>query len=111
MQQQTQRNSMVLSVVSICTSIALMGVVYWLTGPGLNEFNEFNERIFGRYYTAGAILMIGVYSLAFISIVGVVVVATATAWIRKEQPRWLTWTATILAVVAPIVVVNLFEGT
>lgn len=110
MQQHGQYNSTVLSAMAICTSVTLVGVTYWVTGPGVNEFNAFNERVFGKYYTAGAILMIGFYSLAFFSIVGVAVVATAIAWLRTGQPRWLTWTATVGTIVAPIVAVNFLKG-
>lgn len=110
MQHQTQRNPTALSVGSLCTSIALVAVIGWLTGPGLSEFNAFNERIFGRYYTAGAILMLGFYGLVFFAISGTAIAAAAMGWLQKGQPRWLTWAAILAAIVAPIVALGLLKG-
>jgi hypothetical protein len=110
MQQHRQRNSTVFGAIAICTSVMLVGITYWMTGPGVNEFNGFNDRVFGPYYTAGAILMIGFYGLAFFTIFGVAAVATVIVWIRKGQPRWLAWTATIVTIAAPVIAVNILKG-
>ncbi|NJN63517.1 MAG: hypothetical protein HC882_00685 [Acidobacteria bacterium] len=110
MQQHTRGRPMLFSTLSICTSAALVGAAYWLTTSGSGAFNSFNDRVFGPYFTAGAILMIAFYSLVFFAAIGVAVVATIIAWIRGESPRWLTWTATITTVAAPVVVVNLLRG-
>lgn len=110
MQQEMKRNPASLSIASIFISVSLVAAVSWLAGPGLSDVNAFNERIFGRYYTAGAILMIGSYGLAFSAVVGGALTAAAIGWLRKERPRWITWIALLAAIVAPVVVVNLLKG-
>ncbi len=104
-----KRNTPTFAIASSATSTAFLAAVAWVTGPGLSDFNAFNERVFGRYYTAGAILMIGLYGLAFAAIAGGAAIAAAIAWRRKEEPRWIKVLATLAALGVPLLVAKLFQ--
>ncbi len=110
MSNVNETRSPVLGVCAIVASALLVSTIYWITKPGVAEFNAFNERVFGQYYTAGAIAMFLLYGLAFVACVGLVAVATVLAWVRNESPRWVTWAATLSTLVAPIASINLLKS-
>lgn len=95
------------SLLAVGASLALLRFVYWL---GTSAANAFNEQVFGRYYTAGAILMIGAYALVFFTLVGIAVASCAFAWMRNEVPVWLRWTATLISAIAPLVAASLMKA-
>jgi len=55
------------STVAVVLAISLICLAGWLRTPGAAAFNE---QAFGRFYTAGAILMIGFYLLIYFGLVG-----------------------------------------
>lgn len=110
MPEDAPPDSRKLSGISACVSLALVGFAYWVAGPGTATFNALNDRMFGRYYTAGAILMIGFYGLAFFGVVGIALAAAILSWIRKEEPRWLVRCALVVALVAPVVAIKMLRG-
>lgn len=107
MHNAKERRSPALSVLAIAVCLTLLFVIYWITKPGLATFNTFNQNVFGQYYTAAAIVMVFLYGLAFVASIGIAIAATVFAWLRGESPRWLTWVATVVTTIAPIVPLNL----
>lgn len=105
-----RKNSPVFAIAALLADAVMVASVYWVTGPGMQSFNEFNEKIFGHYYTAGAIAMIGVYVLAFTVLLGIALAATMVSWIRREFPFWITGAATAATLTAPVISVNLLSG-
>lgn len=99
-----------LGAVAIATNVALVGVVYIITRPGAAAFADFSDRVFGRYFTAGAILVLFVYGVAFAAVVGLAVVTTLLAWTKRESPKWVTWVATFATLLAPLVAVRLLRS-
>ena len=107
MQQRAPQNPALCSATSIGISGLLVAYSYWLRTPAANEFNE---RLFGQYYTAGAILMLACHGLAFFSLTGASAAATFFSWARKEGPLAILWIATITTIVAPIIAVGIIKG-
>jgi len=95
------------SALSVAFGVALVGFAYWLRTP---HAAQFNEQTFGRYYTGGAIVMIGLYVLVFFGLAGSGIAAAVVAWVRRELPAWLRWAGTAMAIVAPIVAMSLIKG-
>ncbi|MFZ4758392.1 MAG: hypothetical protein ACOYLX_09510 [Burkholderiaceae bacterium] len=104
------KRSSVLGTLAIACGALLVFATYWVTGPGIGEFNRFNEQVFGPLYTAGAILMIGVYASAFLVLAAGAAVATVLAWVRGESPRWVSWLATAVTLAAPLIAMNFLKG-
>lgn len=96
--------------LAIAASVALVCAIFWLTRPGLAQFNAFNKEVFGQLYTAGAIAMILFYGLVFVASVGFGIAAAVYSWIRRESPRWVTWAAIAASLVAPVLAVNLLKS-
>jgi len=96
--------------ISLCASATLIVASYLITGPGVGAFNAFNDRVFSPYYTAGALLMLALYGSAFFFLVGLTWGSAVIAWVRKEQPKELLWTATAAAIAAPAIAVKLFAN-
>ena len=73
------------------------------------EGQSFNEKVFGRYYTAGTVLAFGVYGLGGLAaFVGGVVLAVM-AWRRREEPQWLRRLAVVTNIGLPIVAFLLYS--
>lgn len=89
----------VCSGLALALSLVLIGFAFWARTP---EAAEFNRQTFERYYTAGAILMIGFYGLVFFCLAGAGVVAAILAWVRKEAPVWLRWMGTVMSIIGPL---------
>jgi Kef-type K+ transport system membrane component KefB len=75
----------------------MLGALYFLT---TQEGRNFNERVFGRYYTAGAILMLGAWGAFFIGVFALGVAATVVARRRRESPAWMPNVALAAGLVA-----------
>ncbi len=95
------------SIAAIFAGVALVAYSLWLASPAANAFNE---RVFGQYYTAGAILVILFHGLIFFLLAGTSIGTAVYAWFRKEGPRGVVWAATVVALVAPLVAINVIKG-
>ena len=73
------------------------------------EGQSFNERVFGRYYTAGVVLAFGVYGLGGLAAFVAGVVLAVLAWRRREEPPWLRRLAVFTNIVLPIVAFLLYS--
>ncbi|HKS07662.1 MAG TPA: hypothetical protein VJR92_15275 [Gemmatimonadaceae bacterium] len=93
------RRPPVWSSVGLCCPVLIVGVIYFLSTP---QGQAFNERTFGRYYTAGALLMIGVYGAVLLGLFAAGIGASVMAWKREEEPLWLRQLATAANVIPPI---------
>ena len=91
----------ILSIVAICCPLLIPGVFYFLaTATG----RDFNERMFGRYYTLGMLLMVGFYAAIVLGLVGLGLALGVVACRRRETPSWLPRLALAASIVAPLAV-------
>ena len=93
----------VCSGLALAISLVVIGFAFWARTP---EAAEFNRQTIERFYTAGAILMIGFYGLVFFGLAGAGVAAAILAWIRKEAPVWLRWVGTVMSIVGPLTAIS-----
>ena len=96
----------VCSLGAIACMAAIVATFAFLTTP---EGQSFNERVFGRYYTAGMVLAFGVYGLGGLAAFITGVVLAVLAWRRREEPRWLRQLAVFSNIVLPIVAFVLYS--
>ena len=101
------RKAPVASAAAIFNGALLVGYSAWLASPAANEFNE---RVFGPYYTAGAIVTILFHGFIFFLLAGTAAGSAIYAWFRKEGPRGMVWAAVAAAVIAPLVAINIIKG-
>ena len=90
-----------LSILAICCPLMIPGVFYFLATAAARDFND---KIFGRYYTLGMLLMVGFYAAIVLGLVGLGLVLGAIACRRRETPAWLPWLALAANTVAPLAV-------
>ena len=91
------------SSAALCCPLLLSGVVYFLSTA---QGQAFNERVFGRYYTLGAILMLGSYSVLVFGLLALGVVAAVAGGRRGETPRWMSRLALAINVGIPFVILG-----
>jgi len=91
----------VLSIVAISCPLLVRGVFYFLATATARDFNE---RMFGRYYTLGTLLMLGFYAAIVLGLVGLGLALGVTACRRRETPSWMPWLALAANIVAPLAV-------
>jgi len=97
----SQRKPPILSIVAICCPLLIWGVFYFLATATARDFNE---RMFGRYYTLGILLMVGFYAAVVLGLVGLGLALGITARRHRETPSWLPWLALAANTVAPLAV-------
>lgn len=85
-----------LSGFAICCALLAAGVVWFLETP---QGREFNEDVFGRFYTLGAIMVLAFYGALTFGLLTLGVAATVWAWRRGEPALW-RWLA-LLAYLPP----------
>ena len=91
----------ILSIVALCCPLLIRGVFYFLASATARDFNE---RMFGRYYTGGMLLMLGFYAAIVLGLVGLGLALGAIACRRRETPAWLPWLALAANIFAPLAV-------
>lgn len=95
----SQSKPPILSVLAICCPLLIRGIFYFLsTATGRN----FNEQVFGRYYTLGMLLMLGFYGAILLGPVGVGLALGIFARRRRETPAWLPWLALAANIITPL---------
>ena len=97
----SQRKPPVLSIAAICCPLLIRGVLYFLATATARDSNE---RMFGRYYTLGMLLMVGFYAAIVLGLVGLGLALGIAARRRRETPTWLPWLALAANIVAPLAV-------
>jgi hypothetical protein len=88
------------SVTAILCAVLLVAVAWFLRTP---DAQIFNERVFGRYYTAGMLMMLGFYGATAVGLVGGGLIAAVLACVRREMPPGLRWSAVAASLVGPMV--------
>jgi len=91
----------ILSVLAICCPLMIRGVFYLLATATARDYNE---RMFGRYYTLGMLFMVGFYAAIVLGLVGLGLALGVVAYRRRETPSWLPWLALAANIVAPLAV-------
>jgi uncharacterized membrane protein YvlD (DUF360 family) len=91
----------VLSIAAIACPLLVPGVFSFLATAAARDFNE---RIFGRYYTLGRLLMVGFYAAIVLGFVSLGLALGVMARRRRETPSWLPWLALAANVAAPLAV-------
>ena len=94
-------NRPVLSIAAIACPLLIPGVFSFLATAAARDFNE---RIFGRYYTLGMLLMVGFYAAIVLSFVSLGLALGVMARRRRETPSWLPWLALGANIAAPLAV-------
>lgn len=94
------------SIGALACIAVIVATFTFLTTP---EGQAFNERVFGRYYTAGMVLAFGVYGLGGLAAFVAGVVLAVLAWRRREEPRWLRRLAMFTNIVLPIAAFLLYS--
>lgn len=97
----SQSKSPVLSILAICCPLLIWGLFYFLATATARDFNE---QMFGRYYTLGTLLMLGFYAAIVLGLVGGGLALGVIAWRRCETPAWFPWLALAANVIAPFAV-------
>lgn len=86
------------SLLAIGCATAFWSVFYFLTtAAGL----QFNEDVFGRLYTLGTLLMMGVYGALFLGLMVGGAGSTFLAFKHDERPRWFPKVALVANLLAP----------
>lgn len=96
-----QRKSPILSIVALCCPLLIGGVFSFLASATARDFNEL---MFGRYYTGGMLLMLGFYAAIVLGLVGLGLALGTMACRRRETPAWIPWLALAANIVAPLAV-------
>ena len=89
----------------VCPAVLLAIVLFLSTQQGRN----FNEWLFGRLYTLGAILMLGFYGAISLCLLGSGFVLGITACIRREAPLWFPYLALATNVIVPIAIMRFLK--
>jgi hypothetical protein len=97
----SQSKPPILSIVAICCPLLIRGVFYFLATATARDFNE---RMFGRYYTLGMLLMVGFYVAIVLGLMGIGFALGVLAYRRRETPSWMPWLALAANIVAPLAV-------
>lgn len=97
MSGKSQSKLPILSIVAICCPLLIRGVFSFLSSAAGREFNE---RVFGRYYTLGMLLMVGFYAVIVLGVIGLGLALGASARHRCEKPSWMPWLALAVNIVA-----------
>lgn len=87
------------SLGAIACAVTMWGIFLFLT---TEAGRRFNEDVFGRYYTLGALMMMGTYAAIGLSLLGGGAVLTWRAIAREERPSWLPRAALIANLAAPV---------
>jgi hypothetical protein len=91
------------SVIAICCPVLLVGMIFFLETP---QGRAFNEQLFARYYTLGALLMLGFYGAIGFCLVVFGLTLGVIACVRRETPLWLPCLAVVANVLAPLAVLR-----
>jgi len=97
----------VCSVLACCCPVLLLGIQFFL---GTEQGRHLNEQLFARYYTAGALLMLGFYGAIGLCLVLLGLALGVIALIRRETPFWLPCLAVAANALAPLVILSYFKG-
>jgi hypothetical protein len=97
----SQSKPPILSIVAICCPLLIRGVFFFLSTAAAREFNE---RIFGRYYTLGMLLMVGFYAAIVLGLISLGLALGVNARRRYETPSWMPWLALVANIVAAFAV-------
>jgi hypothetical protein len=87
------------SIAALCCPPVVLGIIYFLS---TQQGRDFNERVFGRYYTLGALLMLGAYGVLVFGLLAAGVAASIAARRRHESPSWMPKLALVVNLVIPI---------
>ena len=86
------------SLGAIACAAAMWGIFWFLTTAAGRQFNE---DVFGRYYTLGALMMMGTYAVIGFSLFGGGIFLTWRAIASEEQPPFFPRLALIMNLAAP----------
>src|SRR5687768_5890454 len=89
------------SIAALCCPPLLLGIIYILSTP---QGQSFNERVFGRLYTLGAILMLGAYGVLLLGLIVLGVAAALVARTRRESPSWMPKLALAVNLFIPLAI-------
>jgi hypothetical protein len=95
----TDDNSPLWSNAALVSPVLLLGALYFLSTP---QGQAFNERVFGRLFTLGALLMLGSWGIVLVGLFAFGVGATVMAWKRREEPAVLRKFALVVNVFVPV---------
>jgi uncharacterized membrane protein YvlD (DUF360 family) len=97
----SQSTRPLLSILAICCPLLVWGIFYFLATATARDFNQ---RMFGRYYTLGMLLTVGFYAAIVLSLAGLGLALGVMARRRRETPSWLPLLAVAANIVAPLAV-------
>lgn len=86
------------SLGAIACAVAMWSIFWFLT---TEAGRQFNEDVFGRYYTLGALMMMGTYAVIGFGLFGGGVFLTWRAIANEEQPPIFPRLALIVNLAAP----------
>jgi hypothetical protein len=93
----------ILSLLGLCCPFLLWGVFSFLASAAGRDFNE---QIFGRYYTAGALLMLACYAMIVLGLMGSGIALGALARARNETPAWFPWMTLLSNMLASLAILR-----
>jgi hypothetical protein len=86
------------SLGAIACAATMWGIFWFLT---TEAGRQFNEDVFGRYYTLGALLMMGTYAAIGFGLFGGGIFLTWRAIANEERPPFFPRLALIVNLAAP----------
>jgi hypothetical protein len=87
------------SIASLACPLTLISLFVFLASP---QGQAINERVFGRFYTLGALLMLGAWGVVFVGGLAIGIAAAIKGLRRRESPTWLPKLALAVNVAPPL---------
>src|SRR5687768_9632498 len=87
------------SLGAIACAVVMWSIFWFLT---TESGRQFNEDVFGRYYTLGALMMMGTYAVIGFSLFGGGIFLTWRATAEEERPPYFPRLALIVNLAAPV---------
>jgi hypothetical protein len=87
------------SLGAIACAVVMWSIFWFLT---TEAGRQFNEDVFGRYYTLGALMMMGTYAVIGFSLFGGGIFLTWRAIANEERPAFFPRLALIVNLAAPV---------